>query len=93
MFFCLKFAVPLCASVCVCLVVICWEGADLLALVCGVLLWVCRFPIGVLGQVWCLIVSIPDLCTLTYFGTYHKSLLINVHADLSVLAREVLIIV
>ena len=25
------------------------------------------FPIGVLGQVWYLIVSIPDLCTLTYF--------------------------
>ena len=26
------------------------------------------FPIGILGQVWCLIVSIPDLCTLTYFA-------------------------
>ena len=25
------------------------------------------FPIGILGQVWYLIVSIPDLCTLTYF--------------------------
>ena len=24
------------------------------------------FPIGFLGQVWYLIVSIPDLCTLTY---------------------------
>ena len=24
-------------------------------------------PIGILGQVWYLIVSIPDLCTLTYF--------------------------
>ena len=30
---------------------------------------VCRFPVGVLGRVWCLVVSIPDLCTLTYF--YH----------------------
>ena len=39
-----------------------------LALVCGVLLWVCHFPIGILGQVWYLIVSIPDLCTLTYFN-------------------------
>ena len=29
------------------------------------LLWVCHFPIGILGQVWYLIVSIPDLCTLT----------------------------
>ena len=26
----------------------------------------CYFPIGVLGQVWYLIVSIPDLWTLTY---------------------------
>ena len=47
--------------------VTCWERANLLALVCGVLLWVCHFPIGILGQVWYLIVSIPDLCTLTYF--------------------------
>ena len=30
------------------------------------LLWVGHFPIGILGQVWYLIVSIPDLCTLTY---------------------------
>ena len=35
------------------------------------LLWVCHFPIGILGQVWYLIVSIPDLCNLTYF---YKSL-------------------
>ena len=27
----------------------------------------CHFPIGILGQGWYLIVSIPDLCTLTYF--------------------------
>ena len=25
-----------------------------------------NFPCGVLGQVWCLIVLIPDLCILTY---------------------------
>ena len=25
------------------------------------------FPCGILGHVWYLIVSIPDLCTLTYF--------------------------
>ena len=30
------------------------------------LLWVFHFPIGILGQVWYLIVSIPDLCNLTY---------------------------
>ena len=33
--------------------------------------WVCYFPIGILGQVWYLIVSIPDLCTLTYFKNVH----------------------
>ena len=37
-FFCLVFAMPLCASVYMCLVVICWERADLLGLVRGVLL-------------------------------------------------------
>ena len=37
------------------------------------LLWVCHFPIGILGQVWYLIVSIPDLCNLTYF-TYQARL-------------------
>ena len=50
-----------------CLVVACWERAGVLALVCGVRLWVCRFPVGVLGRVWFLIVAKPDLCTLTYF--------------------------
>ena len=28
---------------------------------------ICHLPIGILGQVWYLIVSIPDLCTLIYF--------------------------
>ena len=69
-FFCLVFDMPLYLSVYMCLVVTCWERADLLALVCGVLLWVCYFPIGILGQVWYLIVSIPDLCTLTYYGSH-----------------------
>ena len=55
------------ASVYLCFVVTCWERADLLALICGVLLCVWHFPIGILGQVWYLIVSIPDLCTLTIF--------------------------
>ena len=62
------FAMPLCASVYMCLVVTCWQRADLLALVYEVLLLDCHFLIGILGQVWFLIVSIPDLCTLTYFG-------------------------
>ena len=30
--------------------VTCWERADHLALVCGVYLLVCHFPVGILGQ-------------------------------------------
>ena len=55
---------------CVCLYVLCghllgkgWPLGSRL----WCLLWVCHFPIGILGQVWYLIVSIPDLCSLTYF--------------------------
>ena len=55
--FCLVFAMSLCASVYMCSVVTCWERADHLALVCGVFCEFVTFPL----------VSIPDLCTLTYF--------------------------
>ena len=36
MFFCLAFAMSLCGSVYMCLVITCLERADLLATVCGV---------------------------------------------------------
>ena len=49
-----------------CFVVTCWERAGLFALVCGVYCEFITFPLY-LGQVWYLIVSIPDLCTLTCF--------------------------
>ena len=55
---------PLCASVYMCLVVTCCERADLLALVCGVLLWVCHFPIGILGQEWYWFLIFAPLLTL-----------------------------
>ena len=66
--FCLVFVMSLCASVYMCFGVTCWERADLLALVC-----VCHFPIGILGQVWYLIVSILDICTLTDFKPYNRT--------------------
>ena len=50
-----------------------WKGLTSW-LVYGVLLRVCYFPIGILGQVWYLIVSIPDLCTLTYYDFVLKKL-------------------
>ena len=40
---------------------------ELLALVYGVWLCFATFPCGILGQVWYLIVSIPDLGRLSYF--------------------------
>ena len=51
--------------------VTCWERADLLALLyvrfsCVFVI----FPFDVLGQVWYLIVLIPDLCLLSYFCMY-----------------------
>ena len=43
-------------SVHCCLVVTCWEGADLLALVRDVYCIFAIFPCGILGQVWYLVV-------------------------------------
>ena len=64
--FCLVFAV-FCARLSVCAL---WSPAGGGGLPLGSRLWcllrVCRFPMGILGQVWYLIVSIPDLCTITY---------------------------
>ena len=50
------------ASVNCCLV----ESADLLALVCDVYCDFVTFPVGILGQLWYLFVSIPDPCCFSY---------------------------
>ena len=42
-------------------------GKGLTSLLSFVMSNCCHFPIGILAQVWCLIVSIPDLCPLSYF--------------------------
>ena len=50
------------------LVVTCCERADLFALL--FLMFYCifvTFPYGVVGQVWYLIVPIPDLCLLPFY--------------------------
>ena len=57
------------ASVHCCLVVTCWERADLMALVGDVYCIFVTFPCGILGQVWYLIVSFPNLCHLLSFKT------------------------
>ena len=77
--FCLYYTV---LSVQLSLVITCWERTDLLALLCVVFPCVfVTFPYGVSGQVWYLIVSIPDLCLLLYF---HK----NMHQGLAAYASE-----
>ena len=54
------------------LVVTCWERADLLALLHVMFYCVLvTLPCGVLGQMCCLIVSIPDLCLLSYFIMFY----------------------
>ena len=63
------------ASVHCILVITCWERADLLALVGDVYCIFVTFPCGILGQVWYLIVSFPDLCRLSYF-TYRSALIL-----------------
>ena len=55
------------ASVHCCIVVTCWERADFLALVGDVYCIFVTFPCVILGQVWYLIVSFPDLCLVSYF--------------------------
>ena len=70
MFFCLAFAMPLCASVYLCLVVTSWEMTCLLALVCGCLTVSFSLSHGYPGSGVVLDLSIPDLCNLTYFYSY-----------------------
>ena len=49
------------------------ERADLLAVVCDVYCDFISFPFGILGQVWYLIVSIPDPCCLSYVVAYVRT--------------------
>ena len=57
-------------SVHCCLVVTGWEKADILAFVFDVYCDFVIFPFGILGQVWCLIVSIPDSCHRSYLKIF-----------------------
>ena len=59
--------------------------ADLLALVCDVYCDFVTFPFGILGQVWYLIVSIPDPCCLSNFVSFRLFLVFFVIASRSVI--------
>ena len=64
---CLFFFCYIVLSVSCSLVNTCWERADFLALLYVTVSCVfVTFPKGILGQVWYLIVLIPDLCLLAY---------------------------
>ena len=55
------------ASVHCCLVVNCWERVTSCLSFVMVNCVLVIFPFGILGQVWYLIVSIPDFCHISYF--------------------------
>ena len=72
-FFCGSFMLFL-SCVCICFhvglfIVALWSpiGKGLTSWLLFVVSVNCHFPIVILGQVWYLIIWIPDLCTLTYF--------------------------
>ena len=65
------------ASVHCWLVVTCLERTGLLALLCDVALCFATFPCGILGQVWYLIVCIPEICRLSYLNKPHNQTVFN----------------
>ena len=61
----------------------CWKRADPFAILC--VMFNCDFvtcPCGVLGQVWCLIVSISDFCLLFSFINNPTKLMGNVSGQI-----------
>ena len=76
-YLCLVFVMRSRLFIC-CLVVTCWERADLLLLLMMFNCDFVTFSCGILGLAWYLIVSIPDLCRLSYFGPKaNQSLITN----------------
>ena len=56
----------------------CSEEADLLALVYDVNCVCVTFPCGSLGQVWYLIVLIPDLCRISCVFRFKRSVIVAI---------------
>ena len=46
----------------------------------GLTSWL-SFVMSILGQVWCLIVLIPDLCPISYFSTHFKYCQVKTHVQ------------
>ena len=49
-----------------------WKGLPSWLLLVMFIVFFGTFLCGILGQVWYLIVSFPDLCRLSYFDTYYS---------------------
>ena len=70
-----------------CLVMTCWERANCLTLLCGVFSNAfVTFPYGIPGQVWNLIVSIPNLSLLLYFSNSWKRSISITNSYISVIS-------
>ena len=59
------------------------------SLVCDVFLYFVTFPCGVIGQAWFLIVSVLDLCLLTYFYYYYYECCLSSDFELALLLHSV----
>ena len=76
-------------SVHCCLVVTCWERADLLALFCDVSLFLVTFPCDILGQVWYLIASIVSLPSFSTLMSYDKYRVFQITYHLNIIGHFV----
>ena len=92
--FCLVFVMPLCASFYLCLMVTCWERADLLALGCGHLTVSLSLSHWYPGSGVVLDCIDSDLCTLTYI-VFAKCILSDIFwlSGQAVLSRYILNII
>ena len=77
------------ASVHCCLVLTCWERADLLALVGDVYCIFVTLTCGIVGQAWYLIGLFPGLCGLSYFKLWpHLDMTLTIGGTLKTLCKS-----
>ena len=69
--------------------VTCWESADLFALVGEVNFILVTFQCGILGQMWYVIGSFPDLCHLSNFDKNKLSLEYVFHHLMEVIKQPI----
>ena len=65
------------------------SGSEVLAFVCVVYCVFVTFPFGILGQMWYLIVSIPNPCCLSYLKTFFMIINFKIHTVVGILNTDV----